>query len=177
MNATVIVLSAINFVCSINFVINQLNQISLLLKGQRIIIPSNMCSEIKSTIHQGHQGRGKCIVRARNSVFWPGINHEIVELVSQCSECLTHRNRHQKETLLPHDIPKTPWTKVACDLFTIYGKDYLLIVDYHSKYFEVATLGETSRCAKCHKGHKEDIQPPRHTKISFLRQRPTVCCK
>ena len=45
-----------------------------------------------------------------------------------------------KETLLPHDIPETPWTKVACDLFTIYGKDYLLIVDYHSKYFEVAPL-------------------------------------
>ena len=112
----------------------------LLLKGQRIIIPSNMRSEIKSTIHQGHQGQDKCIVRARNSVFWPGINHEIVELVSQCSECLNHRNRHQKETLLPHDIPKTPWTKVACDLFTIYGKDYLLIVDYHSKYFEVAPL-------------------------------------
>ena len=101
----------------------------LLLKGQHIIIPTSMHSEIKTKIHQGHQGQDKCILRARHSVFWPGISHEIIELVSHCSECLTHRNRQQQETLLQHDIPDTPWTKVACDLFTIYGKDYLLVVD------------------------------------------------
>ena len=94
----------------------------LLLKGQRIIIPANMRSEIKHTIHQGHHGQDKCILRARSSVFWPGINHEIIELVSQCSECLNHRNIQKQETLLLHDISSTPWTKVACDLFTIYGK-------------------------------------------------------
>ena len=116
----------------------------LLLKGHRIIIPPSMRSEIKSSIHQGHQGQEKCILRARNSVFWPGINHEIIELVSQCAECLNHRNRQKREPLLPHDIPSTPWTKVACDLFTIYGKEYLLIIDYHSKYFEIAPLEKTA---------------------------------
>ena len=30
---------------------------------------------------------------------------------------------------------------MACDLFKMYGKDYLLVVDYHSEYFEVAHLG------------------------------------
>ena len=99
-----------------------------------------MRSEIKSSIHQGHQGQEKCILRARNSVFWPGINHEIIELVSQCAECLNHHNREKREPLLPHDIPSTPWTKVACDLFTTYGKEYLLIIDYHSQYFEIAPL-------------------------------------
>ena len=80
----------------------------LLLKGQRIIIPTSMRSEIKTKIHQGHQGQDKCILRARHSVFWPGISHEIIELVSHCSECLTHCNRQQQETLLQHDIPDTP---------------------------------------------------------------------
>ena len=107
-----------------------------------MIFPPNMRSEIKSSIHQGHQGQDRYILRARNSVFWPGINHEIIELVSQCSECLNHHNREKHESLLPHDIPNTPWTKVACDLFTIYGKEYLLIVDYHSQYFEIALLDQ-----------------------------------
>ena len=80
----------------------------LLLKGQRIIIPPIMRSEIKSFIHQGHQGQEKCIIRARNSVFWPGINHEIIELVSQCAECLNHRSRQKHEPLLPYGIPSTP---------------------------------------------------------------------
>ena len=79
----------------------------LLLKGQHIIIPTSMGSEIKTKIHQGHQGQDKCILRARHSVFWPGISHEIVDLVSHCSECLTHHNRQQQETLLQHDIPDT----------------------------------------------------------------------
>ena len=112
----------------------------LLLKGQRIIIPTSMHSEIQTKIHQGHQGQDNCILRARHSVFWPRISHEIVELVSRCSECLTQHNCQQQETLLQHDIPDTPWTKVAYDLFTIYGKGYLLVVDYHSKYIEVAHL-------------------------------------
>ena len=34
-----------------------------------------------------------------------------------------------------------PWTKVASDLSTIYGKGYVLVTDYHFKYFEVAHLG------------------------------------
>ena len=53
----------------------------LLLKGQHIIIPTSMHSEIKTKIHQGHQGHDKCVLRARHSVFWPGISHEIIELV------------------------------------------------------------------------------------------------
>ena len=80
----------------------------LLLKDQRIIIPPIMRSEIKSFIHQGHQSQEKCSIRARNSIFWPGINHEIIELVSQCPECLNHRSRQKHEPLLLYDIPSTP---------------------------------------------------------------------
>ena len=72
----------------------------LLLKGQHIIIPTSMHSEIKTKIHQGYQGQDKCILCARHSVFWPGISHEIIQLVSHSSKCLTHRNRQQQETLL-----------------------------------------------------------------------------
>ena len=59
-----------------------------------------------------------------------------------CPTCITHRNRQQQETLLEHYVPEAQWIKVAADLFTIYGKDYLLVVDYSSKYFEVSHVRE-----------------------------------
>ena len=97
----------------------------LLLKGQQIIIPNSMRREIRDLIHQGHQGIQKCKNRARQAVYWPGMNHELTVLVSQCATCINHRNRHQKESLIPHQIPDQPWVKVGTDLFTIYNRDCL----------------------------------------------------
>jgi hypothetical protein len=33
-----------------------------------------------------------------------------------------------------------PWQKVGADIFSLYGKDYLLLVDYYIKYPEVNLL-------------------------------------
>ena len=94
---------------------------------------------------QGHMRIEKCTQRSRQSVFWPFINSDIKDMVSSCTTCLTHRNRQQQETLIPHKIPSRPWTKVATDLFTLYGKDYtVLVIDYYSKYVEVEYLKDTS---------------------------------
>ena len=65
----------------------------LLLKGQRIIIPSSLRNTMKEIIHQGHNGIARCINRARQSIYWPGMNAEIDDLVSPCTHCLTYRNK------------------------------------------------------------------------------------
>ena len=39
---------------------------------------------------------------------------------------------------------KYPWTKVASDLFTLYGHDYVIIADYTSKYIEIERLTDKS---------------------------------
>ena len=41
---------------------------------------------------------------------------------------------------MPHPVPNRPWEKVGIDYFTLAGKDYLLIVDYFSKYPEVLQM-------------------------------------
>ena len=55
-------------------------------------------------------------------------------LVGVCVTCRTHRNALQREPMQPHDVP------VGLDLFSYKGKDYLLIVDYYSRFFEVVKL-------------------------------------
>jgi len=49
-------------------------QDSLLMRNNRIIIPSLLRQEILDKIHIGHQGIHKCRERAIQSVWWPGIS-------------------------------------------------------------------------------------------------------
>jgi hypothetical protein len=82
--------------------------------------------------------------RAQMSVYWPGINAQIEDLVSSCSLCITYRNKQQKETLIQPTVPNAPWTKVASDLFSLYGHDYVIVTDYFSKYIEIKRLTDKS---------------------------------
>ena len=37
-----------------------------------------------------------------------------------------------------------PWQKVGADLFTFKGSDYLLLIDYYSRYVEMSKLYSTT---------------------------------
>ena len=119
----------------------------VLLKGNRIIVPSSMRLEMKTLIHQGHLGTEKCLNRARGSLFWPGMTRDLTNMVLNCSTCLDHRNKQRHETMISHDIPAFPWEKVGVDLFDLYGNEYVIVVDYSTKFVEVALLrNESSKC-------------------------------
>ena len=60
----------------------------LMFKGDRVKVPQVLRPEILDCIHTAHLGIEKCKARARGSVFWPGMNNAIDEIVSQCSTCL-----------------------------------------------------------------------------------------
>ena len=49
----------------------------LVTKGSRLLIPSTLCRKVLEQIHEGHQGMEKCMLKARESVFWPGISDDI----------------------------------------------------------------------------------------------------
>jgi hypothetical protein len=41
---------------------------------------------------------------------------------------------------MPYTVPERAWQRVGADLFQFKGRDYLLVVDYYSKYPEIALL-------------------------------------
>ena len=53
----------------------------LVMKGSRLLIPSTLKWKVMEQIHEGHQGIEKCMLKARESVFWPGISDDIWEAV------------------------------------------------------------------------------------------------
>ena len=114
------------------------------LKGERIIVPSSMQKEMKDLLHTGHVGIERCKHRAPGSFYWPGLNGKLKDLVLNCSACLQYRNAQPKEPLIPHNISTEVWSKVGTDLFSIKNKNYLIVADCNTKFFDVMYLTDTN---------------------------------
>ena len=116
---------------------------NILLKGDRIVIPVKLQREMLKILHESHLGMVKTKQLAKESVFWPGMSSQIEDKISRCETCQSFRNLQQAEPLINHNIPELPFSKVGIDLFQIESKHFLLLVDYYSKYPEVAELEQT----------------------------------
>ncbi|XP_060080243.1 uncharacterized protein LOC132559627 [Ylistrum balloti] len=112
-------------------------------RGERVCIPTDLRAATLKTIHSSHLGIVKCKQRARELVFWPGMNKQIEDVVGRCSACLTYRNKMPREPMIIHPVPSLPWSKVGTDLCELNGKTYLVLVDYYSNFIEVAPLKDT----------------------------------
>ena len=123
-------------------------QNGLVFKDCRIVVPTSLRKNTIATVHRSHQGIQGCIRLAKDAVYWPLMNQEITDHVSQCSVCNIHRPEQCKEPMVPHDVPGRPWAKVGADMFELHGQHYLLLVDYFSNFFELMRLSSSTR-TKC----------------------------
>ena len=81
----------------------------------------------------------KCQKRARQSVWWPGINRELEDLALSCPECCQKR-KQPTTPLITIDFPKLPWETVGMNLFHWKHHTCLLVVDYNSRFTKIALL-------------------------------------
>ena len=54
------------------------------------IVPKEMRPEMLQYIPEGHQGKERCLLRARNTVFWPKMTCDVQELIERCIICQEH---------------------------------------------------------------------------------------
>ncbi|UYV79219.1 hypothetical protein LAZ67_17001575 [Cordylochernes scorpioides] len=114
-------------------------QNGLLMRSCRLVIPASMKLEILDKLHAGHFGITKIRLRARETVWWPGISEEIAETVRKCSVCIQEAiSKH--EPLIPTNFPTRPWQKIGMDLFKFENKWYLVDIDYYSRFPEMVQL-------------------------------------
>ena len=114
-----------------------------ILKGTRIVVPSSKQVEILKLIHEGHLGLTKCKLRAKETVYWPGLNKQLEKLVLNCKLCLKYCQSKCKlmpDMSLGQKIPAFLWTKLATDIFCFEGDSYLLLVDYTSRFPVICNL-------------------------------------
>lgn len=112
----------------------------ILFRNEKIVIPTSLRNDMLLRIHEGHLGIEKCKRRARAVMWWPSMGAQVEQAVRRCGVCQRHRAAQPRQPLSPHAAPQRPWQVLAADLFEFKGSHYLLVVDYYSKFVEVAYL-------------------------------------
>lgn len=82
----------------------------LVLYGSRLVVPVSVRNDTLACLHDSHRGIEVTKRRARQLVWWPGINSDISNRVKGCTAC---------QELLP-SLPKEP---------LLSGKEYLIYRD------------------------------------------------
>eukprot|EP00795_Rhopilema_esculentum_P000679 gene679-biopygen7198 len=127
----------------------------LLAQGQRAVVPVTLRKKIRDKLHVTHRGIQSCLRRAREAVYWPGINKDLIDFISKCEICNTFQNNQAREPHFPREIPSCPCQIIATDIFTVNNKDFICTVDCYSNYFEIdrlfyKTAGEIKKKLKGH---------------------------
>ena len=118
----------------------------LITCGNRIIVPREMRPEMLQYIHNGHQGKERCLFQARNTIFWPKMMYDIQELIERCIICQEH-GRSQPIIGTTQELPPFPWHTLETDIFYWKRMDLLIVTDVFSKYFLVRKLANSTSAA------------------------------
>ena len=94
-------------------------------------------------IHKGHQGKERCLLQARNTVFWPKMMYDLQELIERCITCQEY-GRSQPIIGTTQELPPFPWHTLATDIFYWRRMDFLIVADVFSNYFLVRKLANST---------------------------------
>ena len=116
---------------------------SVVLKDNRIVIPTNLQVDAMSTLHRSHMGIVKTKERASTCMFWPRMYSSIKKFLSTCRACMMHKMKQGPEPL-EHDIPSSPWSSLTLNNFEYKGSLYLIIYDRFSRFKVMKTPKDLS---------------------------------
>ena len=105
----------------------------LIMKGNRVVIPTSMRSATLNRLHDAHQGLTSMLRRARRTVYWPKLQDDITDMVHKCDEEEAQTSRRQISATRPMEI-------LVMDLVDFRGKHALVTVDYFSGFLTYDTL-------------------------------------
>ena len=65
-------------------------------------------------LHEGHQGVSRSQARARLTLYWPGIDHDIEKFVHGCQHCQDHLPSQGKEPLISKTLARETFPTNHC---------------------------------------------------------------
>jgi len=119
----------------------------VILRGDRIVVPTSLQEKIMKIANEGHQGMVKTKIRLRTSYWWPGMDKHIEDTISKCACCRSiPRESPVQESIWPIE----PWFHLALDIagpkYDMSERKYYILnlIDYHSKFTEIKITTEVS---------------------------------
>ena len=124
----------------------------------RAVIPKKLRQQMVTNIHAAHQGTTSILSRARQTMYWPGMDRDINRHSEKCKDCQGAVPSNTKEPMIPTEIPKYSFQHAASDLFEINGHHYLVYVD-HLTDFRIGILSICSLVSKDHHNFQRVLTP------------------
>ncbi|XP_046964591.1 uncharacterized protein K02A2.6-like [Vanessa cardui] len=111
----------------------------MLLRGTKIVIPTNLRSRVLGSAHEGHPGIVAMKNRLRTKVWWPKCDKDAENCCKSCKGCTLVSAPNPPNPLKRRELPTEPWIDTAIDLMGPLprGEYLLVLVDYYSRYKEV----------------------------------------
>ena len=118
------------------------------LHVETIIVPKEIRPEMLQYMHKVHLGKERCLLRARNTVFWPKMTYSIKQLIEKCIICQEH-GKSQPIIGTTQELPPFPWHTLAIDIFYWKRMVFLIVADVFSKCIIVRKLPNSTSAAIC----------------------------
>ena len=110
---------------------------NIVMFQERIVVPKSLRSRVLQILHHAHQGVEGMRARARNTVYWPGLNSAIRQKRADCIICNKIAPSQAKEPLQMMPQPQFPFQFLCIDAFEMRGQNYLAAVDKFSGWILV----------------------------------------
>ena len=107
----------------------------MLLRVTRIMVSKVLRDRVVRLAHEGH--------RLQSKEWWPGMDKDVENLV--CHGCQVSSSCDPPDSMSPVLSPSAPWQDCSVDLLGLLPTEerILLVVDYYSRFLEVALLKST----------------------------------
>ncbi|XP_040564139.1 uncharacterized protein K02A2.6 [Lepeophtheirus salmonis] len=114
----------------------------LLFWGIRFAVPKKLRAQFLQQLHINHAAMVKMKVLARSRLWWPGLDQDIENFVSECRTC--QENAWDPPSQFVPFAPSSEWERVHVDYAKVQGKDVLVMIDAGSKWIEAAQMNHVS---------------------------------
>ena len=106
----------------------------LVMRGERIVIPSTLCKRVLEAAHEGHQAIVKTESHLRTKVWWPKMDSDVELVCKACHGCPVVGQLNVPEPMRCTETPSEPWQDVVVDRMGPMptGQSLLVVVEYYS---------------------------------------------
>ncbi|XP_045111712.1 uncharacterized protein LOC123504872 [Portunus trituberculatus] len=122
----------------------------------QLVILEALRQRVAASLHTSHQGVDSMLRRARQAVYWPGMEGDLQYHRATCNSCNISVPSQPPEPLILTPPPDYLFQQTVADLLQLGGQTYLVYADRLTGWLEVAHLPSGASSGKIMK-HLRDI--------------------
>ncbi|XP_065073800.1 uncharacterized protein K02A2.6-like, partial [Ochlerotatus camptorhynchus] len=118
----------------------------VIMRGDRLVIPEILRSQVIVCAHDGHPGMTVMKRRLRQKVWWLKMDDQVDKYVKSCNLCTMVSTVGPPEPMQRTKMPTKAWSEVAIDFLGPLPNGYnlLVLIDYFSRFAEVIIMKQTT---------------------------------